>query len=91
MITGALNSCSHCPEAYPDLKANQNFLTLQEELTATEDRIAYARQFYNDTVMKYNTKIQTFPTVIFAGILRFTEREYFEAEDSAREAPKVEF
>ena len=91
MITGALNKLFALQEAYPDLKANQNFLALQEELTATEGRVAYARQFYNDAVQKYNTKIATFPTVVFAGILRFTEREYFEAEDSAREAPKVEF
>ncbi len=91
MITGALNKLFALQEAYPDLKANQNFLALQEELTATEGRVAYARQFYNDAVQKYNTKIATFPTVIFAGMLRFTEREYFEAEDSAREAPKVEF
>ena len=91
MITGALNKLFALQEAYPDLKANQNFLALQEELTATEGRVAYARQFYNDAVQKYNTKIATFPTVIFAGMLRFTEREYFEAEDTAREAPKVEF
>ena len=91
MITGALNKLFALQEAYPDLKANQNFLALQEELTATEGRVAYARQFYNDAVQKYNTKIATFPTVIFAGMLRFTEREYFEAEDSAREAPKVQF
>ncbi|HMK12153.1 MAG TPA: LemA family protein [Acidimicrobiales bacterium] len=91
MITGALNKLFALQEAYPDLKANQNFLALQEELTATEGRVAYARQFYNDAVQKYNTKIATFPTVIFAGMLRFTEREYFEAEDAAREAPKVEF
>jgi len=91
LITGALNKLFALQEAYPDLKANQNFLALREELTATEGRVAYARQFYNDAVQKYNTKIATFPTVIFAGMLRFTEREYFEAEDSAREAPKVEF
>ncbi len=91
MITGALNKLFALQEAYPDLKANQNFLALQEELTATEGRVAYARQFYNDAVQKYNTKIATFPTVIFAGMLRFTEREYFEAEDAARETPKVEF
>ena len=91
MITGALNKLFALQEAYPDLKANQNFLALQEELTATEGRVAYARQFYNDAVQKYNTKIATFPTVIFAGMLRFTEREYFEADDAAREAPKVEF
>ena len=64
MLTGALKSLFALSEAYPDLKANQNFLNLQEELTATEDRIAYARQFYNDTVNRYNTKIQTFPTVV---------------------------
>ena len=71
--------------------SNQNVLALQEELTATEGRVAYARQFYNDIVQKYNTKIATFPTMIFAGMLRFTEREYFEAEDTDREVPKVEF
>ena len=61
MLTGALKSMFALSEAYPDLKANQNFLNLQEELTATEGRIAYARQFYNDTVNRYNTKIQTVP------------------------------
>jgi LemA protein len=91
MITGALNKLFALQEAYPDLKANQNFLALQEELTATEGRVAYARQFYNDIVQKYNTKIATFPTMIFAGMLRFTEREYFEVEDADREVPKVEF
>ena len=63
VLTGALKSLFALSEAYPDLKANQNFLNLQEELTSTEDRIAYARQFYNDTVNRYNTKIQTFPIV----------------------------
>ena len=67
MLTGALKSLFAVAEAYPDLKANQNFLNLQEELTSTEDRIAYARQFYNDSVLSYNTKIQTFPTVLIAG------------------------
>ena len=61
MLTGALKSLFALSEAYPDLKANQNFLSLQEELTGTEGRIAYARQFYNDTVYRYNTKIQSFP------------------------------
>ena len=60
-------------EAYPDLKANTNFLALQEELTATEGRVAYARQFYNDAVLNYNNKLQQFPTVIFASMLKFTE------------------
>ena len=67
MLTGALKSLFALSEAYPDLKANQNFLHLQEELTATEGRIAYARQFYNDTVSSYNTKIQSFPAVLIAG------------------------
>ena len=78
-------------EAYPELKANQNFLQLQEELTSTEDRIAYARQFYNDSVQKYNTKIQTFPTVTIAGMFNFQKREFFEAEQGSTEVPKVQF
>ncbi len=91
MISGALKSIFALSEAYPDLKANQNFLNLQEELTGTEGRIAYARQFYNDTVYKYNTKIQTFPSVVIAGMLRFNEREYFEAEEQSRDAVQVSF
>ena len=91
MLTGALRQLFALSEAYPDLKANQNFLSLQEELTATEGRVAYARQFYNDSVLDYNTKIQSFPAVILAGAMKFTEREYFEAEEGAREAPRVQF
>ncbi len=91
MLTGALKSLFAVSEAYPDLKANQNFLNLQEELTGTEDRIAYARQFYNDTVLRYNTKIQTFPAVVIAGMFRFTAREYFEAEPESRENVQVSF
>jgi LemA protein len=91
MLTGALKSLFAVSEAYPDLKANQNFLNLQEELTGTEGRIAYARQFYNDTVLRYNTKIQTFPAVVIAGMFRFTEREYFEAEPESRENVQVSF
>ena len=91
MITGALKSLFALSEAYPDLKANQNFLNLQEELTGTEGRIAYARQFYNDTVQRYNTKIQTFPTVVIAGMFHFTAREYFEVEETARDAVHVSF
>jgi LemA protein len=91
MISGALKSLFALSEAYPDLKANQNFLNLQEELTGTEGRIAYARQFYNDTVQRYNTKIQTFPSVLIAGAMHFTAREYFEVEDTAREAVHVSF
>jgi len=84
-LTGALKSLFAVSESYPDLKANQNFLNLQEELTSAEDRIAYARQFYNDSVGSYNTKIQQFPTVLIAGMFHFTRREFFEAapEDTA--------
>jgi LemA protein len=90
-ITGALRQLFALSEAYPDLKANQNFLALQEELTATEGRVAYARQFYNDSVLEYNNKIQQFPTNIFAGWLKFERREYFEADEAARTVPSVEF
>lgn len=91
VLTGALRQLFALSEAYPDLKANQNFLALQEELTATEGRIAYARQFFNDSVLKYNNKIQVFPTVIYARMLKFTEREYFEADEADRTAPRVSF
>jgi len=91
VLTGALRQLFALSEAYPDLKANQNFLSLQEELTSTEDRISYARQFYNDSVQKYNTKIQTFPTVIVAGMFNFQKREFFEAEQGSTEVPKVQF
>jgi LemA protein len=91
MISGALKSLFALQESYPDLKANQNFLELQEELTATEGRIAYARQFYNDMVFKYNTKIQSFPAVVIAGMMKFTEREYFEADDESRGPVEVSF
>jgi LemA protein len=91
MITGALKSLFALSEAYPDLKANQNFLNLQEELTGTEGRIAYARQFYNDTVQRYNTKTQTFPTVVLAGMFHFTQREYFEVDEASRENVRVSF
>lgn len=91
MLTGALRQLFAVSEAYPELKANQNFLELQEELTATEGRIAYARQHYNDQVTKYNTGIETFPAVVIAGMLRFNEREYFEADDESRGNVSVEF
>ncbi len=90
-LTGALRQLFALSEAYPDLKANQNFLALQEELTSTEGKVAYARQFYNDTVLGYNNKLDTFPTVIFARMLNFQRREYFEAEAGAREVPKIQF
>ncbi|WP_208027782.1 LemA family protein [Rhabdothermincola sediminis] len=91
VLTGALKSLFAVSEAYPDLKANQNFLALQEELTGTEGRIAYARQYYNDQVYKYNTKIQTFPALLIAGPFRFTEREFFEADDESRGPVSVSF
>ena len=91
-LTGALRQLFALSEAYPDLKANQNFLQLQEELTSTENRIAFARQHYNDTAAVYNTARETFPTNIIAGMFNFAAREYFELEDAAeRETPKVEF
>jgi LemA protein len=92
MITQALGRLFALAEAYPDLKANQNFLALQEELTATEDRIGYARQFYNDSVLKYDNKRQAFPTVVVAKFGNFPDREYFEIEEpAAREVPRVQF
>lgn len=90
-MTGALRQLFALGEAYPDLKANQNFLALQEELSATEGRVAYARQFYNDSVLGYNNKLQAFPTVFFARMLKFERREYFETDEAAREVPKVQF
>ena len=91
MVTSALRQVFALSEAYPDLKANQGFLQLQEELAGTESRISYARQFYNDTVQRYNTKIQTFPTVVIANAMRFEEREYFEADDASRGPVDVRF
>ena len=90
-MTGALRQLFALSEGYPDLKANQGFVSLQEELANTESRIAYARQFYGDAVSTFNTAIQKFPNVIFAGMLGFSEREFFEAEDAARVVPEVKF
>lgn len=86
MLTGALKSLFAVAEAYPDLKANENFKELQAELVDTEDKIQAARRFYNAAVRALNTKIKVFPAVIFAGILGFTEREFFELEEEEREA-----
>ena len=91
MLTGALRQLFALAEAYPDLKANQNFLQLQEELTSTEDRIAYSRQFYNDEVLKYDNKLETIPSKFIAGMFNFTPREYFKAEEGATEVPRVQF
>ena len=90
-LSGALRQLFALSEAYPDLKANQGFVSLQEELANTESRIAYARQFYGDSVAKLNTAIQKFPTVFIAKMFNFTAREFFEAEDAARTAPQVKF
>jgi len=91
ILTGALRQLFAVAEAYPDLKANQSFLQLQEELTATEDKVSYARQFYNDTVNKFNTSIQKFPAVLLAGPMGFSAREFYEAEEGARAVPQVSF
>ncbi len=91
MITGALKSVFALSEAYPDLKANENFLNLQEELTGTEGRIAYARQFYNDSVVRYNTKIQSVPANLIANQFSFDEREYFEVDEASRGTVDVDF
>jgi LemA protein len=91
VLTGALRSLFALSEAYPDLKANQNFLSLQEELTSTEDRISYSRQFYNDEVLKYDNKLETIPSKFIAGMFNFTPREYFKAEEGATEVPRVQF
>lgn len=90
-LTGTLKSLFALSEAYPDLKANTNFLELQEELTSTESRIAFARQHYNDSVLGYNTKIETVPANVVAGMFKFTQREYFEVEGDASGPVQVQF
>jgi LemA protein len=91
VLSGALKSLFAVAEAYPDLKANQNFLQLQEEVTSTEDRIAYARQFYNDSVLNYNNKIQTFPRNMIANSFNFQKREFFEAAPGETGEVRVQF
>ena len=91
MLTGALRQLFALAEAYPDLKANQNFLALQEELTGTEGRIAFSRQFYNEQTLAYDNARETFPINIVAGIFNFEPREYFEAEESSRAPVRVDF
>ena len=90
-VTAGLGRLIAVAESYPDLKANQNYLALQEELTGTESKIAYARQFYNDEVAKLNTKIQQFPTSVIAGMFRFTPRPFFDIEETARGPVQVDF
>ena len=91
-LSGALKSLFAIAENYPDLKASENFKLLQEELSGTESKIAFARQFYNDNVMAFNTQIQVFPSSIVAGLLAFKLKEYFELDNSkVREPIKVDF
>jgi LemA protein len=89
-ITRSLGRLLAVAEAYPQLRANENFLALQEELTATESKIAFARQFYNDQVMRYNTLIEQFPSLVMARIGGFRQREFFEAEEDSRGAVAVD-
>lgn len=91
MLSQALKTLFAVAEDYPDLKASQNFLELQEELSDTETKIAASRQFYNTNVMDYNTKLKVFPNVFVARLFGFKEAEFFEAEEEAREVPKVSF
>jgi LemA protein len=91
-VSNSLKSIFALSEAYPELKANENFLRLQEDLKGTEDKIAFSRQFYNDSVTRYNTKLELFPSNIFANMFGMVKREYFALENSAaRENVKVEF
>lgn len=90
-ITETLKSLFAVAENYPDLKASQNFLDLQDELSDTENKIAYARQFYNSSVLDYNTKLQIFPNVIFARFLNFHPAEFFGATENERKTVKVNF
>ena len=89
VLTGALRSLFAVVENYPQLKANENVLALQEQLTTTENQISFSRQHYNATVLDYNNSLQTFPNVVIAGPLGFTKREFFEAEPEAAEVPVV--
>ena len=91
MLTGALKSLFAVAENYPQLRATENFMQLQEELSGTESKIAFARQFYNDSVMSYNAGIQTFPSNVLAGMFGFGHRDYFEIEEASREPVKVDF
>ena len=91
MLAEAVSKLFALAESYPDLKANQNFLSLQNDLKDTEEKIALARQFYNDTVLTYNNKVQTVPTNIVASLFGFKKAEFFEIQESEKETPKVSF
>lgn len=90
-VTSALNKLFALAEAYPELKANENFLSLQNDLKETEDKITYSRQFYNDSVLMYNNKVDMFPSNIIANIFNFKRGVFFEATETEKEAPKVKF
>jgi LemA protein len=90
-LTQAIGRLFAVAEAYPDLKANQNFIQLQSELSGLEEKIAYARQFYNDSVLTYKNKLEMFPSNIVAGMFRFEPKPFFEVEEAARVAPTVKF
>ena len=90
-LTGALSKLFALSESYPDLKANTNFLSLQEELKDTEDKISYARQFYNDTVLKFNNMVEMFPSNIIASMFKFTKYDFFKIEEQEKETPQVKF
>ena len=90
-LTGMLNRLFALSEAYPDLKANQNFISLQSDLRDTEDKISTMRQFYNDTVLTYNNKVQTIPSNIVASISHFKEESFFEIDEKDKKTPKVSF
>jgi LemA protein len=92
MLTQALRGLLAVAEAYPDLKASANFLSLQDELSTTENKVSFARQFYNDTVRELNTAVKTVPTNFFAGFAKVSEREFYEVEDpQSRQVPNVKF
>ncbi|MCE9592056.1 MAG: LemA family protein [Planctomycetes bacterium] len=92
MLSGTLRQLFALSESYPDLKANTNFLSLQEELSSTENKIGFARQYYNDVVGQYNTAIQVFPAALIAGMFHFDKRDYFTATaETERQAPAVKF
>ena len=90
-ITNALNKLFALSEAYPDLKANTNFMSLQNDIKDTEDKISAARQFYNDTVLTYNNKVETIPSNIVANISGFKKSEFFQIDEKEKETPKVKF
>ena len=90
-LTGALNKLFALSEAYPDLKANENFMSLQNDLKDTEDKITYARQFYNDTAMNFNNLVEMFPSNIIAGMFKFKKYEFFTASEEEKATPKVKF